>query len=124
MKLFLTGILLTIQTIFSQGNEIKLLPPETGIYHTAFSTIYSSSNNVSEKEVPYFENLAGKKIVWLNFSNDWFNGIKFPLESVKNIWKSGALPSIRIMPWKSYDKNDRAYPLKKIVNGGFDDELK
>lgn len=117
-------MLLTVQTVFSQGNEIKLLPPESGIYHTAFSTMYSSSNNVSENEVPYFENLAGRKIVWLNFSNDWFNGIKFPLESVKNIWKSGALPSIRIMPWASYDKYDKTYPLKKIVNGDFDDKLK
>jgi len=110
--------------IFSQSKQTKLLPPEEGIYHTAFSTMFSSSNNVSANEVPYFENLVGRKIVWLNFSNDWFSGIKFPLESVKNIYSCGALPSIRLLPWITYDKNDRTYSLNKIVKGDFDKELR
>jgi len=105
------------------SSDVKLLPPDEGIYHTAFSTMYSSSNNVSAEEVPYFEKLAGKNIVWLNFSNDWFNGIRFPLESVQNIYKSGALPSIRMLPWSNYDKNDKMYSLYKIVRGDFDKDL-
>lgn len=108
----------------SSPKMVKLLPPETGIYHTAFSTFHSSSNNVSDKEIPYFINLAGKNIVWLNFANDWFNGIKFPLESVKNIYKYGVIPSIRMLPWSTYDKYDTKYSLRKIVNGEFDKELK
>jgi hypothetical protein len=85
--------------------------------------MYSSSNNVSTNEVPYFENIAGKKIVWLNFANDWFEGIKFPLESAKNIYKDSVIPSIRLMPWTRYDKHDMTYSLKKIANGDFDGEL-
>lgn len=121
MKIIL--ILLFSLSSFISYSDQKVLPPESGIYHTAFSTMYSSSNNVSENEVPYFVNLVNKKIVWLNFSNDWFEGIKFPAQSVKNIYKSGSLPSIRIMPWSTYDKHDKKYPLKKIVNGDFDKEL-
>ena len=117
-------LIITAGSLLTQPKPVKLLPPETGIYHTAFSTMYSSSNNVSVSEVPYFENLVGRKIVWLNFSNDWFNGIKFPMESVKNIYKYGALPSIRMLPWITYDKNDRTYSLSKIVNGDFDKELR
>jgi Glycosyl hydrolase family 26 len=110
--------------LFSGPKERKLLPPPEGIYHTAFSTMFSASNSVSKDEVPYFVNLAGKKIVWLNFSNDWFNGIVFPESSVRNIWLNGAIPSIRIMPWSTYGKIDHTYSLKKILNGEFDKKLK
>jgi hypothetical protein len=110
--------------LFSAGTEIKLLPPENGIYHSAFSSMYSSNGKVSAKEVAYFVNLAGKNIVWLNFSNDWFDGIKFPEESVKNIFLHGVLPSIRLMPWSRYDNDDRTYSLRKIVKGKFDEELR
>jgi beta-mannanase len=117
-------ILCLFLTKFLIAGDVKLLPPGNGIYHSAFSTKFSSSNNVSAEEVPYFERLVNKKIVWLNFSNDWFYGIKFPAESVKNIYNSGALPSIRIMPWSGYDKYDTKYSLYKIVKGEFDNELK
>lgn len=110
--------------IFCQSKEVKVLPPETGIYHTAFSQIQSTQGNISANEVAYFENLAGRKIVWLNFQNDWFNGIKFPTESVKNIWNAGAIPSIRMLPWSTYDKYDMTYSLRKIVEGKFDKELR
>lgn len=124
MTIKLLMFLLFTASLVSGPKEIKLLPPEEGIYHTAFSTMYSSSNNVSKDEVPYFENLAGKKIVWLNFSNDWFNGIRFPESSVRNIWLSGAIPSIRIMPWSTYAKRDNTYSLKKILNGEFEEKLR
>jgi hypothetical protein len=110
--------------IFCQSKEVKVLPPETGVYHTAFSQIQSSPGVISANEVPYFENLAGRKIAWLNFQNDWFKGIKFPAESVKNIWNAGAIPSIRLLPWSTYDKTDQTYSLRKIVDGKFDKELR
>lgn len=126
MKLYylFLPILIITQISCSQNKEVKLIPPQNGIYHTAFSTTFSSPNNVSEKEVPYFEDLVNKKIVWMNFANDWFNGIKFPESSVRNIWKSGAMPSIRMMPWSTYGKIDLTYSLRKIIDGTFDTELK
>jgi hypothetical protein len=114
--------LFTVTCVYS--GDIKVLPPDNGIYHTAFSTMYSEHDKVSEMEVPYFENLTGKKIVWLNFSNNWFDGIKFPVESVRNIYKHGVIPNIRIMPWGSYSSRDTKYPLRKIIRGDFDDEFK
>src|ERR1700674_308570 len=110
--------------ISCQDKEIKLLPPENGIYHTAFSSMFSQPDNVSEKEIPYFQKLVGRKIVWLNFSNNWFKGITFPAESVKNIWKYGVIPSLRILPWSKYSETDTTYSLKKIIDGNFDKELK
>lgn len=116
-------ICLTIQQ-YSFAGDVKLLPPEEGIYHTVFSTMYSSSNKVSAEEIPYFQKLVDKNIVWLNFSNDWFDGIKFPEESVRNIYKAGVLPSIRMMPWSLYSKNDFKYSLYKIVRGDYDKDLR
>jgi len=118
------GFLFCSANGFDRGEEVKLLPPEHGIYHTAFSSMYSTPGRVSAREVPYFVELTGKNIVWLNFSNDWFNGIRFPLESVKNIAMYGVLPSIRLMPWSRYDKEDKTYSLEKIVDGRFDKELR
>jgi hypothetical protein len=86
--------------------------------------MYSSSNNVSDKEVPYFTGLVNKNIVWLNFANDWFGGIKFPFHSAENIYKHGVIPSIRMLPWSTYSKSDMTYSLKKIVDGRFDKELR
>lgn len=116
---------INIKTSFAgySDNDIKILPPDEGIYHTAFSQIWSKSEIVQKEEVTYFQNLVGKNIVWLNFNNEWFNGIKFPLESVKNIYSQGVVPSIRIMPRASYNSNDKTYTLQKILDGKFDKEL-
>jgi len=105
-------------------SQIKVLPPESGIYHTAFSGLYSKGSKiVSTDEVSKFEALVNKKIVWLNFNDNWFDGIKFPAESVKNIYSQGVIPSIRMMPWSKYDKEDQTYSLDKIIKGDFDKEL-
>lgn len=117
----LTGLFLIKPDTYSQ---VKVLPPESGIYHTAFSGLYSNrSKIVSTDEVSKFELLVNKKIVWLNFNDNWFDGIKFPSESVKNIYSQGVIPSIRMMPWSKYDKEDQTYSLDKIIKGNFDKEL-
>jgi hypothetical protein len=117
----MAGVFLPAANSYSQ---IKVLPPESGIYHTAFSGLYSKGSKiVSIDEVTKFETLVNKKIVWLNFNDNWFDGIKFPLESVKNIYSQGVIPSIRIMPWSKYDKEDQTYSLDKIISGKFDKEL-
>ncbi len=111
------------QIVNSQTKSIKVLPPDNGVYHTAFSRIVSFENNVTQEEVKKFTDMVNKKIVWMNISNHWFEGIKFPKESVKNIWAQGVVPCIRMLPWSDYSKNDEKYSLTKIYNGIFDDEL-
>lgn len=125
MKTFSIIIFLTcILNVYSQTNSIKVLPPDYGVYHTAFSQFFSPNGYITKAEVKNFEKLAGKKIAWLNFSNEWFDGIKFPEESVMNIYSQGSIPSVRLLPRTSYKNNyDKTYSLEKILAGEIDNEL-
>ncbi len=47
------------------------------------------------------------------------------MQSVKNIYEAGVIPSIRIMPQSSYNKTtDTVYSLQKIIDGKFDNDLR
>lgn len=112
------------QIVNSQTKLRKILPPDEGVYHTAFSQFFSPNGYITKDEVINFESLVEKKIVWLNFSNEWFDGIKFPKESVWNIFSQGCIPSVRLLPRASFRNNfDKTFSLEKIIAGEFDEEL-
>ena len=74
-----------------------------------------------------FNDLAGKKIGVVYFSNNWFHGIRFPLDKCISIRSSGAVPFIRIQNWiRQGDKLSDAGPYthKNIIAGKFDAELR
>jgi hypothetical protein len=105
----------------------KLIPPPDGkIYHAAFPGIGAPEDDVTIKKISDFENLAGKKIAWVYFSNNWFNGeIEFPKENVELINSYGSVPFIRLMPRTSYSQQttDPNFTMQKIIDGEYDDEL-
>ena len=63
---------------FSGGH---LLPPDSGIYHSAFPDFGGPEDQVTAQRIRAFEQLAGKEIVWAYFSNNWGDHILFPLRS-------------------------------------------
>jgi hypothetical protein len=74
-----------------------------------------------------FNDLAGKKIGVAYFSNNWFHGIRFPLDKCISIRSTGAVPFIRIQNWiRQGDKLSDAgpYTQKNIISGKFDTELR
>lgn len=74
-----------------------------------------------------FNDLAGKKIGVVYFSNNWFHGIRFPLDKCISIRSTGAVPFIRIQNWiRQGDKLSDAGPYthKNIIAGKFDAELR
>ena len=74
-----------------------------------------------------FNNLAGKKIGVAYFSDNWFQGIHFPLDKCLSIRTTGAVPFIRIQNWISQgDKLSDAGPYthKNIAAGMFDTALR
>lgn len=109
------------------GIEVKLLPADDNkIYHAAFPGLGAPEDGVTTEKISNFETLAGKKITWVYFSNNWFNGvIKFPKENVKTIHKYGSVPFIRLMPRASYEQNppDPIFTMQKIIDGLFDADL-
>ncbi|HZA08309.1 MAG TPA: Ig-like domain-containing protein, partial [Nitrososphaeraceae archaeon] len=71
-----------------------------GIIHGAMVD-YTGSENVSTQLINQFNNLAGKKLGIVYFSDNWFNGIHFPLDRAISIRNTGAIPFIRMQNWKT-----------------------
>ena len=105
---------------------LLLPPPEGKIYFGAFPDFGGSENEVSTQRVKDFETIAGKKIAWAYFSQNWFNGIVYPKAHIHAIHNSGAVPFVRLMP-RSDEVQGRAEPtfsMQHIIDGQFDVELK
>lgn len=111
----------------SGKSSVKLLPPDDDkIYFGAFPDFGGSEDRVSTKKIKDFEALVDKKITWAYFSQNWFNGIKYPKEAIHAIRKAGSVPFVRLMP-RSTDEQDGAeeiFTLQKIIDGEFDEYLK
>ena len=102
------------------GEERKLLPPQTGIYHAAFPDFGPEEDIVSSRRLRSFiEETAGQRIVWAYFSDNWFDGIRFPGSHVRDIADQGSLPFIRMMTRADWQEGCRGsrYSLQKIIDG-------
>jgi hypothetical protein len=104
-------------------------PPPThsnGIIHGAM-TDEAGHEDGNANLVNAFNNLAGKKIGVAFFSDNWFNGIHFPLDKCISIRTTGAVPFIRIQNWvREGDTLSDAGPYthKNIIAGMFDAQLR
>ncbi len=105
--------------------EIKLVPPNTGVYHGAFPDMGETEDSVTPERIQQFIDITGKSSAWIYFSNNWFNGIKFPRDEVLLINQYGLLPFIRLMPRSNWntDAPDSIYSLQNIIDGKFDEAL-
>ncbi|RLD30493.1 MAG: hypothetical protein DRI73_10265, partial [Bacteroidetes bacterium] len=96
------------------------------IYIGAFPDFGGREDLVSTSRIVNFEELAGRKIAWAYFSNNWFDGIKFPGKAVSDIHNKNMVPFIRLMP-RSDDENyhkEKIYTMQNIIDGNFDDSLR
>ena len=134
LRIYFIVIIFLLQSVCclsckSQNNEtgidIKLIPPDAGVYHGAFPDMGETEDSVTSERIQQFIDLTGKSPAWVYFSNNWFNGIKFPRDEVLLINKYGLLPFIRLMPRSNWntDAPDQIYTLQNIINGKFDEEL-
>jgi hypothetical protein len=102
-------------------------PPVSGVYHAAYPDFCPTEDCVTQSRVRDFERLAGKRIAWAYFSDNWFRGIRFPAAKVRAIWAvHHTIPFIRMMARKTWDEGcvDRTYALEKILGGELDTQLR
>ncbi len=130
-KYLFFAIVITIATVFGGCNteksstHYKLLPPEQGIYHSAYPDFTDSEDNVTAESINEFIQLAGKGIVWAYFSNNWINGIQFPRDSIETIHNLNIIPYVRLMARSTLEEGeDPVYNLQEIIDGRFDTELR
>ena len=103
-----------------------MLPPAHGIYHAAFPDFCPEEDCVSATRIRAFETLTRKRIAWAYFSDNWFDGIRFPRTKVRAIWSvHHTIPFIRMMPRANWNEGcaDKTYALAKIAGGAFDTQL-
>jgi hypothetical protein len=102
-----------------------LVPPASGIYHSCYPDFSDPEDSVNAPSIQNFENLAGKNATWIYFSNNWWNGIKFPLASCNIIRNLNRVPFIRLMPRSNQDGSaaEPIYNLQNIIDGNFDSDL-
>ena len=110
-----------------QSAKLKLLPPTQGIYQSAFPNNCAGEDCVGDaRNATSFARETGKSLVWDEFSDNWTQGIKFPLAKVDAIWSRGIIPYIRLMPrsnWQVGCNAKNPYSLQRIIDGDYDTQL-
>lgn len=110
------------------ADEMKVLPPEKGMYHSTFPDLPDeASPSIISKMTDEFEKLTGKEVVWVIIGNDWVKGIKFPEAEVWGIQSEGKIPLVRMMPWSKKVRNkgtDPVYALDNFLAGKFDSKIR
>ena len=109
--------------------ELPALAVPRGIYHGAFANFSAGERNedyVTAERVRHFARLAGKHLAWAYFSQQFFRGLAFPSAAVATIWRSRAVPVIRLMPWSQQVENrpEHRFTLERIAAGEFDAPLR
>ncbi|MHA1720825.1 MAG: glycosyl hydrolase [Promethearchaeota archaeon] len=104
---------------------IKLVPNPKGIYHGAYPDFNDTEDSITSEAITGFEELVGKNILWVYFTNPWMEHIEFPVNAVETIHNLGIIPFIRMFPISSYDRPapDPVYTLQKIIDGDYDTDL-
>jgi hypothetical protein len=112
----------------SPGQRTVVAPPAEGLYHAAMPSLLeaqSQSESAAAERVRSFERLADRRLAWVYFSDNWFDGISFPSAAVQAIREDGSVPFIRLMPRSGWEERqaDPRYPLARIARGDVDEDL-
>jgi len=106
--------------------RVRLLAPPEGVYVAAFPGLGGSEDQVTAAKITDFEKLVGRKVAWTYFSNNWYDGVKFPRKDVDAIYSTGSVPFIRLMARSRGARGggDPVYTMDGIISGKFDDALR
>ncbi|RMG41532.1 MAG: beta-mannanase [Candidatus Dadabacteria bacterium] len=120
--LILIGGLFSVITGQPAAYAQKVVPRPGFIYHAAFPDFGGPEDKVTLERITKFEDLAGKKIAWAYFSNNWWRRIKYPQAAINTIHSHGSVPFVRLMARSKFGKPraDKRYRLRKILSGKFD----
>jgi hypothetical protein len=119
--------IVSLHSAWAGTPAVKVLPPPAGIYHAAYPDFCPTEDCVTQARIHTFERLAGKRIAWAYFSDNWFHGIHFPAAKVREIWAvHHTIPFIRMMARANWDEGctDKTYSLAKILAGRYDAPLR
>lgn len=79
-----------------------------------------------KRRIRRFERAAGKRLAWVYFSNNWWDGrIAFPDRHVERLARLGRVPFIRLMARSGHGRGaDPNFSLASIAGGDWDSDLR
>ena len=107
-------------------SKVLQIPEEGTLYFGAFPDFGGSEETVTVEKIRAFEALAGKKIAWAVFSQNWYGGITYPKSDIDAVVKSGSIPYVRLMPRSDEIQGhaERHFSMQHIIDGMFDAALR
>jgi hypothetical protein len=109
------------------GGRFAGAPPPGKLYHGVYpGGVSGEEDDIRPENLTSYEQLAGKSAAWVYFSDNWYKGRSFPLETATWIRSAGSVPFIRLMLRSSPQQNisEPTFTLARVVNGTFDADLR
>lgn len=129
-KVFLwrSALALAIFGFVAQAAPLKVVPSQWGIYHGAFPDLtFPSSTFFESAKVTHLDRILVKPLAWVQFQDDFVEGIHFPWTAIEGIERLGKIPYIRMMPRSRRAQDfgaDPLYNMRNILRGDFDRDFR
>ncbi len=100
-------------------------PPVGMMYHGVFPGGYSGAeDDITAEQVASYEDAVGKRVAWVYFSHNWYQGTEFPRETAEWIRELGAVPFIRLMLREEWGREGNRFSVEAVLEGRLDAELR
>jgi len=103
------------------------LPPVGMLYNAAYPGEPSGAeDDITLEDLQTFEEAAGKSLVWVYFSHNWYKSPEFPQRTADWIRQAGSIPYVRLMLRSDSEQYhaDEDYSPIRILEGAWDDDLR
>lgn len=104
----------------------RLGEPAVGqMYHGVFPGGYSGAeDDITAEQVGTYEEAVGKRVAWVYFSHNWYQGTEFPRETAEWIRGLGAVPFIRLMLREEENGVGTRFSVRQVLDGELDADLR
>jgi Glycosyl hydrolase family 26 len=102
------------------------LPDPGHLYHGVLPAgTAEPDSDVSAATLDGYQQAVGRSVAYVYFTDDWFKGRAFPLNTASWVRKRGAVPFIRLMMRSQREPlvTDPTFTLDRILAGEFDGDL-
>jgi len=99
-------------------------PPSGKLYHGVFPGGSSGmEDDITPAQVLSYEQAAGKRVAWVSFSHNWYQGTAFPKVTAQWIHEMGAVPYIRLMLREEEEGTPNRFSLEAVLAGQLDTDI-
>jgi len=99
-------------------------PPSGKLYHGVFPGGSSGmEDDITPAQVSSYEQAAGKRVAWVSFSHNWYQGTAFPKVTAQWIHEMGAVPYIRLMLREEEEGTPNRFSLEAVLAGHLDTDI-